>query len=103
VRIVWAPQAHQDRRDIWDFIAIDSAAAAARMDDLFAASVTRLADFPLMGKPGKISDTRELIPHENYRIVYEVDSNAVRVLALVHVSRRWPPVDVERFSAYHMT
>ena len=47
----------------------------------------------MMGRVGLVPGTRELIPHENYRLVYEVDETAqiIWVLALVHVARLWPP------------
>lgn len=61
------------------------------MDDLFAEVAGRLADHPLLGKPGQIPHTRELIAHESYRLVYEVHANAVWILALVHTARMWPP------------
>ena len=35
---------------------------------------------------------RELIPHESYRLVYEIERETVWVLALVHTARQWPPV-----------
>jgi toxin ParE1/3/4 len=61
------------------------------MDELFAEAAARLAEYPMLGKPGKISGTRELIPHESYRLVYEIDGDVVWMLALVHTARRWPP------------
>lgn len=33
-----------------------------RMDELFSDVVAQLADFPLMGRAGKIAGTRELMP-----------------------------------------
>lgn len=39
----------------------------------------------------QIAGTRELIPHESYRLVYEVQADAVWILALVHTARLWPP------------
>jgi len=33
----------------------------------------------------------ELIPHESYRLVYEIDGDVVWILTLVHTARRWPP------------
>lgn len=44
-----------------------------------------------MGRRGQIPGTRELIPHESYRLVYEVQADTVRILALVHTARLWPP------------
>jgi toxin ParE1/3/4 len=92
VRVVWTPEAEQDRDDVWDYIATDNVAAAARMDALFSDVVTQLVDFPLMGRAGKIAGTRELIPHESYRLVYEVEGEIIWVLALVHTARMWPPI-----------
>jgi len=90
--VLWTPEAQQDRLDIFDHIAADNPRAAVDMDKLFSGAARFLADYPSMGKPGQISGTRELIPHENYRLVYEIDADAVWVLALVHTARQWPPV-----------
>lgn len=81
-----------DRGDIWDYIAADNPRAATRMDELFSDAVDRLAEHPKLGRPGKIQGTRELIPHESYRLVYEVSRETVWVLALVHTARQWPSV-----------
>jgi len=92
VRVIWTPQAQQDRADVWDYIAADNPIAAARMDELFSDAAQRLADQPKLGRAGKIQGTRELIPHESYRLVYEISGETVWMLALVHTSRQWPPV-----------
>ena len=62
------------------------------MDELFSEAAASLADHPMLGRPGKISGTRELIPHESYRLVYEIDGETVWVLTVVHSARQWPPV-----------
>lgn len=92
MKVVWTPEALQDRTDIWDFIAADNPRAAAHMDKLFSDAATRLADRPKLGRPGKIQGTRELVPHENYRLVYEISGETVWMLALVHTARQWPLV-----------
>jgi len=92
MRVVWTPEAEQDRDEVWEYISADSVAAAARMDELFSNAVAQLVDFPELGRAGKIAGTRELIPHENYRLVYEIDGNTVWMLALVHIARLWPPL-----------
>ena len=92
MRVVWAPEALQDRADVWDYIAADNPGAAARMDALFGDAAARLAEHPKLGRPGKIPGTRELIPHESYRLVYEISGETVWMLALVHTARQWPLV-----------
>ena len=91
MRVFWASAAEQDRTDIIDYISQDNPLAAIRMDALFAEAAGRLAEHPHLGKTGLISGTRELIPHESYRLVYEVQNNTVWILALVHTARMWPP------------
>ncbi len=92
MRVVWTPEAQQDRADIWDYIAVDNPQAAERMDGLFSDAAARLVEHPKLGRPGKIPGTRELIPHESYRLVYEIEQETVWLLALVHTARLWPPV-----------
>jgi addiction module RelE/StbE family toxin len=93
VKVRWTAQAEQDRVDIMGHIAADNVRAAIAIDELFGATAARLADFPLLGKPGQIAGTREWVAHESYRMIYEVDEaeQTVWVLALVHTARQWPP------------
>lgn len=93
MKVRWTPEAEQDRIEIIEYIAGDNPRAALRMDELFGEAAARLAGFPHMGRTGKIAGTRELIPHENYRLVYQIEDETVWVLTLVHTSRQWPPLD----------
>lgn len=92
MRVIWTPEAEQDRADVWDYIATDNPHAAARMDEFFSSAAASLAEHPKLGKPGKIPGTRELIPHESYRLVYEIERETVWILVLVHTARQWPPL-----------
>jgi plasmid stabilization system protein ParE len=65
--------------------------AAVHTDKLFSNAATRLAAHPTMGKAGRIPGTREPIPHESYRLVFEINEDTVWVLALIHTARQWPP------------
>ena len=90
MKVIWASSAEQDRADIIEFISLDNPIAAIHMDELFAEAALRLEEHPLIGKPGRILGTREVIPHTNYRLIYEVQDDRVRILALVHTARLWP-------------
>lgn len=76
MKVVWTPEALQDRSDIWDYIVADNPRAAVGMDERFSKAGARLAMHPMLGRIGTIPGTRELIPHESYRIIYEVDGEA---------------------------
>jgi plasmid stabilization system protein ParE len=45
----------------------------------------------MMGKRGMIEGTRELLPHKNYRLVYELIDDEIWIHAIVHAARQWPP------------
>ncbi len=90
MNVVWTPEAERDRDHIWEHIAAENSRAAAKMDKLFSETAANLARYPLLGHAGKIAGTRELILHESYRLVYEIDGKTVWLLALVHTARQWP-------------
>ncbi len=98
MKVRWIAAARQDRADIVDYIAVENPRAALKMDDLFSEAAQRLGKFPMLGRIGKVPGTRELIPHESYRLVYEVDeaTDTVWVMALMHTARQWPPVREDR-------
>lgn len=92
MNVRWTASARLDRLDIMDYIAAQNPQAASRMDQLFSGAASSLADFATRGRPGLVAGTRELFPHESYRLVYEVAGDTVWILALLHASRQWPPL-----------
>jgi toxin ParE1/3/4 len=92
MKVRWTAEAKRDRFNILDYIAEDNPGAADRMGEMFNEAAARLASHAHLGRKGKILGTREVVVHENYRIVYETEGDVVWLLALVHTSRRWPPV-----------
>lgn len=91
MKVRWTATAQRDRLDIMDYIAADSPRAAMGMDQLFSDAAVALANFPMRGRPGLVAGTREVFPHEAYRLVYEVDGDTVWILTLLHTARLWPP------------
>ena len=51
MRVVWTPEAQQDRDEVWDYIAADNPRAAARMDEIFSNAAAKLTQCPMLGKP----------------------------------------------------
>lgn len=74
MKVVWTPEAQQDREQIWDFIVLDNPQAAIRMDELFSNAVAKLADFPQLGQPGKISGNRMDLGFDSYRAAMAASS-----------------------------
>lgn len=54
---------------------------------------SQLEHFPLMGRPGQIDGTRELIvPRTPYRLIYVVDEPYyIDVIRVLHGKRKYPP------------
>jgi toxin ParE1/3/4 len=92
VKIRWTPEAREDRRQIWAYIAAENPIAASQLDQRFSEVVQSLTDYPEIGRQGLIPGTLELIPHENYRIVYQIVADTAWILAVVHAARQWPLV-----------
>ncbi len=91
VNVHWSDEALKDRGEVRAYISLDNPVAAARLDRSFSAVIENLEAFPHLGRVGRLPGTREVIPHPNYRIIYEVRENLICILAIVHTARRWPP------------
>lgn len=91
MRLVWTEPASLDRKDIREYIAQDNPAAALALDELISEKASRLIDHPGLGRPGRVTGTRELIAHQNYILIYDITQDLVRVLRVLHAARQWPP------------
>ena len=92
MKLEWTTNARLDLREIITRIGSDDLSAARRMSSRFRSVARLLVHSPFSGKPGAVSGTREFVVHRSYRLVYEVDGELVRILALVHTARQWPPL-----------
>ncbi|PUE41880.1 addiction module toxin RelE [Limnohabitans sp. Bal53] len=90
MELFWTPEAIHDREVIYDYIEADNPVAALALDELFEEKAGRLVDRPGMGRIGRVMGTRELVAHKNYILVYDVTTNLLRVLRVLHAARQWP-------------
>lgn len=84
--VIWSIPAKQDLKNIHDYIATDSKYYAIKVSQEFIEKSEKLLDFPKMGRVvPEISDPniRELIIY-SYRLIYEVFSNRIEILAIIH-------------------
>lgn len=89
MKILWLKRAEHDLESLFEFISQDNPPAAAREVELVIESVSKIGEFPAIGRPGRIADTREL-PVGNYLIAYRVQGGNVQILRMLHASRQWP-------------
>ncbi|MDP6389567.1 MAG: type II toxin-antitoxin system RelE/ParE family toxin [Alphaproteobacteria bacterium] len=72
------------------YIAKDDPAAAQRIGRAVIAAVDRLADYSELGRPGRVSETRELVVAGTpYIVPYRVRDDTVQVLHVFHAARKW--------------
>jgi addiction module RelE/StbE family toxin len=88
MKLRWTHRALADLQRLADRISADDKPLAAQS---FVAAlvdkVARLEQFPLLGRIGRLEDTRELILHRNYLVTYRVRGNEVQLLQIWHVAR----------------
>jgi toxin ParE1/3/4 len=91
MRVRWLRTALRDLHSQIDYIAADDPEAAARSSDRIRRAVERLAEFPEMGRAGRVPSTRELVvPRTPWIVVYRA-AISVEILRVIHSSQRWPP------------
>ncbi len=95
MKVRWSSDAEDDRDDIREYIGRRNPRAAIRVDEAISEAVARLVDFPHSGRPGLLSETREIFAYKHYRIVYAIRDDALWIVAVLHTSRQWPPADDE--------
>lgn len=85
--------AEADLLAIFDFIAERNPRAATRVMDGISAAILQLETFPLLGKPGRIHETRELAtPGWPYIVIYSLpDEYHIDVERVLHGAQMWPP------------
>ena len=93
MKVVWTDPAEADRERIVLFIAQDNPFVAIEMDALFTEAALSLTHFPMRGRRGRASLSRELITHKNYILVYGIDEEAgiIYIQSLLHASQQYPP------------
>ncbi len=90
--LVWSGLALQDLEAARAYIAQDNPAAAQRVVLRILEVVEQLlTSNPEIGRPGRVSGTRELVvPETPFIVPYRVVSGTVQVLRVYHAARRWP-------------
>lgn len=91
MKIVWSEPARQDLRDIFLYIAEENPKAVRALLSEIKERAILLQDNPLIGRIGRIGETRELvITGTQYILPYRVEENQIQILAVFHTARQWP-------------
>jgi addiction module RelE/StbE family toxin len=90
VKIVWTEPARQDLRDVFLYIAEENPNAARVLLSEIKERAILLQDNPLIGRIGRIDETRELVTGTQYILPYRVKENQIQIWAVFHTARQWP-------------
>ena len=91
MHVVWLEEAVNDLKTIGEYIAEEDKEAAYRVLTQIQAAADSLSHHPEIGRPGRVEKTRELvIAGLPYILPYYIKKKEVRILAVLHTSRKWP-------------
>lgn len=91
MQIRWEEDALSDLAALRGYIEQDNPAAARKVAQRIIESVNLLIDQPLLGGPGRIHKTRELvISNTPYTIIYHASADMITILRVFHQARKWP-------------
>ena len=91
MRVRWLSLALDDLDHALDFIHTDNPAAAKRVAGKVWKAAQLLAKHPAMGRPGRVTGTREwVIPGTPYIMAYRVSDDGLEVLRVLHTAMEWP-------------
>jgi addiction module RelE/StbE family toxin len=91
MRVKWTRKALANLDHAVEYIAADKPTAAVKAASAIWNAARRLADHPGMGRPGRVSGTRELVvPGLPYILPYVEKDGVVFILRVMHTSMKWP-------------
>lgn len=90
MQINWSQEAEYDLNQIVDFIASDNPIAAINLSEYLFDTAEKVGHMPYMGRGGRVLGTREFVAHPNYILVYQVRLDEIRILRVLHGSRKYP-------------
>lgn len=90
MKVRWTVSAEADRIAVFAFTAKDSIFAADALDMLFEEGVDALTELGAGSTLGARAETRELVVHPRYKLIYERLGEEVTILAIVDAHREWP-------------
>jgi len=91
LKIRWVHLALDDLQKIDTFISNDNPSAAKKVLALIWETIQLLNEHPQIGRPGRVTGTRELvISNTPFIVPYRVISEEIQILRVIHGARNWP-------------
>lgn len=88
--IRWTEEAITDLVEIIDYIEQRNATAAQNLLATIVQSAENLSFMPYLFRSGRVVGTREYVVHPNYIMVYQVGSDVIDILRILHSRQQYP-------------
>lgn len=89
MEVKWTRRGLESLDKIAAYIALDSPRAASNFVAEIREKSAVLAQHPSSGRAGRlVVDTREMVVHENYVMIYRVKADTVQILRVHHVAQQ---------------
>ena len=86
----WSDEATTDLVEIIDYIEQRNATAAQSLFSTIVQSAESLPLMPYLFRLGRVPGTREHVVHPNYIVVYQVGSDVIDILRILHSRQQYP-------------
>ncbi len=91
MRVKWLRKALKNLEQAHRYVAENDPDAAVRLVLKIQVGVEQLAEFPMMGRTGRVEGTQELvISNTPFIVVYRVKGKTVEILRVLHSARKHP-------------
>jgi toxin ParE1/3/4 len=88
--IRWQTEAQADLATILAYVMERNQQAAIGLYTEINRAVSQLPRHPYLYRLGRVADTREMVVHTNYVVVYRVGVAAIEILSVMHTRQRYP-------------
>lgn len=87
--VEWRPEARAELWQILNYIGDRHLVAASELYQAIEAATSALPEHPYLYRFGRVPNTREIVVHPNYLVVYRV-TDRIEILSVLHARQEYP-------------
>lgn len=87
--VEWRPEAVADLWEILEYIDERNSQAAEELYSEIERATTALPEHPYLYRLGRVLNTREIIVHPNYLVIYRL-TDRIEILSVLHARQQYP-------------
>jgi addiction module RelE/StbE family toxin len=89
LQIIWNREAENDLAEIVEYLGNRNPRATFDLVREIKKRIARLPRNPYLYRVGRVAETRELVVHQNYIVVYQVTSDSIKMLSVLHARKQF--------------